>query len=610
MKKVYLAALLSCLTPSLVNAQIGKGGFPLSFSASTLGLQDVSKIVLERPDYEALEAQDLKDLQNNVAKAYRVGVNVGVNKGIHNSGSWSYLDNGSKVWRLKLVVPDAKALGVYYSSFNLPKGVSLFLTNENKNQVLGAYTSNNNTENGKFSNQPIQGNVVNIELNIDPSVNIDDIKLEILSLGAYYKGVDADVAAFENNDIFANPINPPGVLNQSASCHIDVVCPQNGGEDLAKARSSEARIVATNGQAGGGIGFCSGTIINNTANTAANCKALFLTASHCEGDNGHSDATFQFWQFRMNYQRDSCGAGAFPTSVNSPTLTEGAKFKSRSNYPSFTQSENMLVQDFLLLELNDAVPEGYYMAGWNRESNLHQNPDYYQAFFGFHHPGGDIKKLMRAFSVNPASTFNQNAVPATHWGISANSGGSAPGSSGSGLFDIDGLVIGDLSGGPSANCAADGKSFGTNGQYSKVSYGWENVWEQTSFPANAGAASRLKDHLDPLNSGAVKLQPTNNNCTDAFTSIKNADQLPENVVNLFPNPSFDGQITAKFNFDKNQNVVVTVINVLGQEVNKLYFNGVSSQSYKLDLSNQANGVYMINFNVDGAQVSKKIIINK
>ena len=619
MKKVYLAALMACFTPALVNAQVGNGGFPLSYKSTVLGAQSVSKIVLERPNFEQLQAEDEKNATLGIAAPYRVGVNVTAGLDIHKDGTWSYLEDGTRVWRLKVQVPDAQAVAVYYDAFFLPQGASLYLTNENGRQILGAYTAKHNPASGKYSNQPVQGSTVTLELNIAPSVNVSDIQLSLKTLGAYYKGLDADVIGYGQQDPISDldsnaVINPTGVLNSSASCHRGANCPEGDGDKLNKAKKATARIVISNGQGGGGIGFCSGTLINNTANSAnGECKPLFLTASHCDGANSFSSSHFDYWQFRFDYQRAKCDSSSYPNATTSPTLTEGAKFLSRSNYPSMpSASGNALVQDFLLLELNDNVPDSFYLAGWNRNTDLAlpANEEYYTAFYGFHHPGGDLKKLSRGWAVNPTATFNQSQIAATHWGLSSTVGGSAGGSSGSGLFDIDGLLIGDLSGGPGNTCQADGREFGAIKQYSKLSFGWDNGWEQNAFPATAGAQTRLKDHLDPANTGLTKLEATLANCSDMTNlGVKNVT-LADNVANIYPNPSNTGVVTTQFNFDKATNVTLNVVNVLGQTVATYTIFDAVNNTYQLDLSAQANGIYMINIVTEAGQLNKKVIINK
>lgn len=607
MKKLYFAACTLLTTSFMASAQIGEGGFPWSTSSNWTTATTVQNIVLEKPDYERLQREDLEG--DNQTKPYRVGVNVPAAIDIKNAGSWSYLNDGKKVWQLSVTVPEAAAVALFYDQFHLPKGVSLYLRNDNGKQVLGAYTSSINPENGIFSNEPIQGNTVHIEMNVDPSVDVAQIQYRIKYAAGLYRGLDANTLQYA---LDVDPYNPPGVLGQSAACHINAACP--AGANYEDNKTSVARILISPDTTWGNVGFCSGTLINNTGNNGANCRNLFLTASHCDGDNGHDNNHFQYWQFRFNYKSSNCDGTGLPSMTTSPVLTGGAKFVSRSNYPSMPQTGSYpsLVQDFLLLELNDAIPTSLnaHYSGWTRKSSYtatELNDEYY-LFLGLHHPGGDMMKVMASTIAAANGTFNQTAVPATHWHISSHIGGKAPGSSGSALFDIYGRVMGALSGGPVATCNLDGKPYGTVGDYSKISYGWENAYDQTNFPTYAGAQSRLKDALDPIGSDALNLGSTLvSNCVNV--GIRGLEKLDNNAFKIYPTTS-TGATSIQFNLKKASDAYVTVYNSLGQKVHSLNLFKVSTGTYSLDLKNQPSGLYMVTAVIDGLQGSQKLIIAK
>ena len=599
-----LSATFLLATSSLDGqAQIGKGGFPLSFKQSTYLASSGDKLVFENAKFAEL----LKNPNESNTERYEVGWGVAANVNLLEKGNWTYLENGRRLFTVKVSVPNAKALGLYFKQFHLPKGVDMFLYSENKRQVLGAFSENNNTETGVFSTQALVGDVATLELNVEQDIDISKIKLDLDFIGAYYRGVEQEMALYSTGDV---PLlfDPP--IGATASCHINAMCPDAEAGD--KGRKATLRIVIAYA-ANQPMGFCSGTLINNTGNTAENCKALFLTASHCDGNNEMTDAGFQYWQFRFNYQLDGCTTGTMPTEVSSPTLTGGAKYKSRSYYPTFPSSDpesSSLVQDFLLLELNEAIPSGYYLAGWNRANNLSTDIDYYSTFYGYHHPSGDIKKQSIGYTVTPNGTFNQNTVQGTHWSIGYTRGGTSPGSSGSGLFDVDGLLVGDLSGGASGTCS-DNKKYGQAALYSKLSYGWENSFDQTNFPAHAGASSRLKDHLDPLNIGINKLAPTiAGTCTD-MPNVSVDKKLMEGVdLFVFPNPSKDGKISVQVNHSKVGTFDLAVVDINGRTLRSYKFDNSKSNLFSIDLSDLSNGVYFLKVASSIGVGNHKFLINK
>ncbi len=583
-----------------VNAQKGNGGFPLSFKSpveeSSFGLINISDAVFD---------SYLNGTKTSTGQMYEVGWAIPADMNLMDGGIWKELEDGSKIYKTSIKVANAKALALYYKDFFLPKGVSLYLYNENHKQILGAYDHSTSADSRIFSNQPVIGEIVHLELNIAPNAEIEKIALGLNFVGAYYRGVENESVVYADETPL---VNDPEV-GAAASCHTNAMCPQGNAQD--EARKATLRIVITGGP-GTSMGYCSGTLINNTGNQAnGTCKPLFLTASHCDEENGMSDAHFQYWQFRFNYQMSACTDGTAPTDASSPTMTSGAKFKARSYYPSFTSTNpesSSLVQDFLLLELNGTLPSGYHLIGWNRSSSLTSDPGQ-SVFYGFHHPAGDVKKLSLGTDIAGNGTFNQSTVAGTHWKMGFGIGGTSPGSSGSGLFDANGLLVGDLSGGATGNCPADGKKYGPDALYSKISYGWENAFDQTQFPAHAGAGSRLKDHLDPLNLGLGWLGTTeSDNCSD-FTSVKVNKQ--ENLdVFVFPVPSNDGKINIQLNVDKTADFAATIVDVSGREVQKFMFNNRSTNLKSLDLSQLTNGIYFLTLSSELGYGQYKFVITK
>jgi hypothetical protein len=609
MKKLYFITLLSCLGGLTAQAQVGAGGFPLSASVRDYVTIANKHVILQKPDYERLALEDAQAA--NAVKMYRVGTTIPADLDFQKTGSWTYLADGTRIWKLSVEIPEAQAITLYYDQFHLPKGVRLFVSNANGRQILGAYTADHNVADGRFSNEPVQGSVVNIEMDIDPNVNVSDIQYRIKNAGALYRGLDNDVAQYSSTQI--DPVNPP-VIGQSAQCHVNAICP--AANDYADERTGVARILISPDDQFSDIGFCSGTLINNTRNFGTTCRPLFITASHCDGANQRTNAHFQYWQFRFNFKSTNCDGTGLPNATTAPTLTGGAKFVSRSNYPSMAGSPDhpSLVQDFLLLELNDNLSpvSNAHLAGWSRKAgySVAEMEDEYNYFIGMHHPGGDLMKLSAALEVAGNGTFNQTAVSNTHWNINTLTGGTAGGSSGSGLFDVYGRIIGVLSGGPDAACNLDGKDFGVSSQYSKIPVGWENPFDQTNFPAFAGAQSRLKDALDPSGSNVMTVETVPvSNCTNAV-GIRGLDQMDNSAFQVYPNPSADGNITIQFNFATPKNASIVIYDVLGKVVSKTSVNQVTNNSYKMSIDHAANGVYMVNVLVDNSQLTKRIVINK
>ena len=56
------------------------------------------------------------------------------------------LDNGDWLWLYHIYSENSYALQFYFDIFRLPKGATLYFYNEEKDMILGAFTSENNHE--------------------------------------------------------------------------------------------------------------------------------------------------------------------------------------------------------------------------------------------------------------------------------------------------------------------------------------------------------------------------------------------------------------------------------------------------------------------------------
>lgn len=597
MKKIYLPLIIAGLTMGASHAQTSKGGLPwsLTSSGSLVHSLPLKALQLDEPDYDQYAREDAFDAESGAAKPYRVAAKVESRASFGRDGEFYYNADGTVIWRLAIKVPGAKALNLHYSNFHLPKGVSLFISNENGRQLIGAFTSDNNpTQTTIFSTEEVEGAVSILEMNIDKGVNMADIKLDIDKVFAFYRGYETVAAYASESGVALRP-----TLGESSSCHINAKCPIVSEDPFMKSRNGTVRIL-------GNGGVCTGTLINNTGNANGGpCIPYVLTASHCEGDNSRDPETFAGLQFRFNYQFIDCDG---PTLESSQTVA-GSELISRSNLPSFATPENSLVADFMLLKITGPIPANTnaYLVGWNRAVNIWNDEDY-DLFVGYHHPSGDSKKMAKGSTLFANGTFNQQAVANTHWSATWSQGGTSKGSSGSGLFEKDGLLMGDLSGGAPGTC--DGKDYGASGLYSKISYAWENEFDQVTFPSIAGPSSRLKDWLDPANTDATRLWSTKYDCSDV--SVKDVEAILSNSVAIYPNPTTDGKISIKVNLPEQMDLEVSIMDIRGVKIAGYSLNKVRSNVFEANLGHVASGMYIVRFASPSGDVSvaKKVFLTR
>jgi lysyl endopeptidase len=428
--------LLLLITVSSSYAQLSQGGKPTSLKKYSQLSTDVPFERMPEVDLETLLAEDEINYPNKVGP-YRFGEKHFVSMSMENSGTWETLNNGDRVWRLGVVSSDAYTLNFIFNNFFIPEGGKLHIYNEETGHILGAFTNENNRQDGWFGTFLLTGDQAVIEYH-EPRIALGLGHFNLAEIVHGYRDV---------LNLNADASRGGG----SGSCNIDVECSLgNGWED----QINSVGILLSNGNS-----FCTGAMVTDVPDSGT---PYFLTANHCVGGSVAN------WSVGFNYQASSCnGSTNFLPSYQS---LSGATLRA-SNTGS----------DFALLEWDNVPPANYgvFYAGW---SNLNQSSTESTCI---HHPSGDLKKISRDNGTVSNSTYSG----ATTWQVGAwEQGTTEPGSSGSPLFDQNKRITGQLYGG-GASCF----NIGASDYYGKFSTSWDGN----------NSASRLRDWLDPANSGTT-----------------------------------------------------------------------------------------------------------
>lgn len=607
MKKRLFSLALLALTGASAHAQVSQGGLPLSIQVDG------------HFDYVPVTTATLPDRESGLAKWNKmpdpkpalVALTTPADLGFPASGTTYTTPDGKRIWKAQLKVAGAKGLGLYYDQFQLPQGVKLFLSNANGRQVLGAYTaSNNDAATGKFANEAVEGELVNLELDIDANVNLSDIRLHIDRAASYFSGIEY-LGAYQ--DLVPIDVWDSQLTGGSSVCMINAICPTGNGYE-AQRNASFQTLIPVNG----GIGACTATMMNTTTNTPASCKQYFLLASHCEFTNAITNAGFSQFILRFNFQHGTC-TPANGTIPNTQQTITGAKFVARSVLPLAANGEPdapNIKGDFILLELNSALPASWNMnlAGWNRDANIPLTNASPKKFIGFHHPGGDVKKVSISHSIQSYSL----GAAQSHWVTTLDSGLVAQGSSGSALFDGDGRVIGVASVAaigqnvPSnCNVSATGQNVAqsTSGMplYSKLSYIWD-------YSIDGAATNRkLNPWLNPNNSNALTVNTVKSDCSPisgSGTGISINNNKLDQSLHVFPNPSSNGKITLQFNLSEVADLSFELFDISGRKLKTIATKNVQHGSYTLDLSAYTNGMYLLKCSDGYQSTSRKIMLQR
>ena len=90
-------------------------------------------------DLQTLQKEDAKnDLDKSIP--WRFGYKHDVDHNLSNSGAWSTLPNGDRVWRIMYHSPGAHTLNFMFFDFEMPKGGKVYVYNHNKTDILRPFT--------------------------------------------------------------------------------------------------------------------------------------------------------------------------------------------------------------------------------------------------------------------------------------------------------------------------------------------------------------------------------------------------------------------------------------------------------------------------------------
>lgn len=533
-------------------AQENIGGMPYSMR---FGLSQAVVPVLSTAglDMEAVAYED--SVREANARLPLYGRIVHVNIDPADQGTWTDLPGGDRLWRMSIESPGALATELFFEDFMIPNGAVLYVYSPTTDELLGGFTSYNNHSSGQFTTAQIMGPRSIIEY-LEPVAVRGQGHFTISGIGHAYRFV--------------------GVAKADA-CEVDVECPE--GNAWEQERDGVVRISVVEP---GGLGWCSGSLVNNTA---LDCKPYFLTALHC-GLNS-TDANFNNYKFYFRYQRTGCGVGV---ALANKVMT-GCARRADSNCGGATNGS-----DFLLVEANNQVPANYfpYFNGWDASGGTSTSG------VCIHHPAGDEKKIS-TYSSNLLSGTWWNANGA-HWRVTwvATTNGwgvTEGGSSGSPIFNQNHHIVGTLTGGGSC-CTVNGCGNGTGptvqDYFGKMSYHWGS---QNPNPAN----EELHAWLDPTNSGATSLDGSYNPC--GIYSV--AETASSGRYVLFPNPA-DEAITVSSEGAPSWDEV-RIVDVAGRAVLVRKVAG----AVVIDVAHLAEGTYIVQLRANGiGQAALPLLIQR
>jgi hypothetical protein len=477
MKKTISLTICSLLVCTL-NAQIVTNELPYGLDVTNnlnIKKQGTQSVITLSVSEIAIIAQE-DSINDTQPGPVRYAYPRPVNYTLEDSGVWQELEDGSKIWRLKVRLPGALSTNTYYDKFWLPDGAKFFVYSEETNQYIGAVTSEyievNRNEPIAFATAIIYGEDVVFEY-YQPAFVKESAIISISRIDYGYRYVK-------------NPYSSSGNVLQNfgdaGNCQVNINCSE--GNNWQTEKHAVARISIPTST---GTGWCSCALINNTNN---DYTPYILTANHClSGLDAINNNNAGQWTFYWEYEHPICA-----NSSTQPILrtTTGATVKANNS-----------ISDFALLQLtqdprNVSGVTPYYL-GWDRSDNASTGG------VGIHHPRGDVKKISTHNIVPYTSNcftstdYSNNNFWKVNW-MSTTNGHSVTegGSSGSPLINNDHRVIGQLFGAgntnicPNPNCSNPSADIANYGKFS-VS------WTGSTTTNNEASDNRrkLRSWLDP-----------------------------------------------------------------------------------------------------------------
>jgi len=316
---------------------------------------------------------------------------------------------GGFEWAGLVRAPEAAAMRVHFTDFNLPEGAELYI-HTNAGMAYGPYTGRGPNGTGEFWSNTVSGAELVMQLN---AAGNEAPAFTISGVGYL---TEAFKLAGHLNPVTNAANTKPCSFN--ANCTVDAAC---GTENAAvnTARDAVAHILFASGAY---LYICTGGLVADS-DTATNIP-YFLTANHCISRSSEASSLETFFF----YVASTCQGCPDPGAAS----TTGASIVA-SNRTS----------DYTLMRLSQNAPSGAAFLGWNSTAvaNTNNTP-----LYRLSHPKGSPQ----AYSEHRVDTSRGTCQswPRGNWIYSSDIlGATEGGSSGSPVVNGAGQIVGQLSGG-------------------------------------------------------------------------------------------------------------------------------------------------------------------
>ncbi|MCS6804756.1 MAG: hypothetical protein NZ823_06365 [Blastocatellia bacterium] len=307
------------------------------------------------------------------------------------------LPDGGNLWTLAIRSPGAFGLRLHFTNFDVGAGSAIVYARSADGVIVrGPYTGRGPGGRGEFWTASLPGDTAFIEVS-----GTDGPQLEV-----------AELLHFDRD--LTGSVQDQAATAQVLPCHLDVMC-----ADFVNPMARDA--VGRMNFVKDGLGFlCTGTLLEDLDGETV--VPHMLTARHCISTQAVTNTLEVVWL----WQQSSCN-GTLPNFASLPRNVSGTLLETNNG------------NDMSFIRLDGTVPGGVSLAGWTR-APLPDRP------YGVHHPAGSFKR---------ATLFDEHFLlisgciffdPGDYHFVRAINGVVQGGSSGSGIFNSAGQIMGQLYG--------------------------------------------------------------------------------------------------------------------------------------------------------------------
>lgn len=352
---------------------------------------------------------------------------------------WRPLDSGGVTATLKVVSPGAAAVRLAIRVHNVPEnsefrffsgaeGGDIILVTGT--EIMGLIDLNRqaeptNPDGSLYWGPTISGDSVGVEIYLPSTVELSSLAISMPAVS------HMSVSPFVDNRFSLQDVGDSNPCQNDATCY----------SSWLNMRKATAKMIFNDGVF---AYICTGTLLNDKDTTTF--IPYFLSANHCISTQTEASTLETLWFF------ESATCNGATRNPNYNRVTGGAALLWTGGMTSSPGGNNM---DTSFFRLNGTPSGGVYFAGWTTAIPIGNRT-------GVHHPSGDWKKI--SFGTVGASRGDcwwtgetsfecQESASGNFILTGWNDGGTEGGSSGSGIFENNDQLAGDLTGGGGGDCA-------------------------------------------------------------------------------------------------------------------------------------------------------------